>query len=171
MSMLGKRIVVVGVSAAGKTTFAKALAERTKLPLVLMDAVMWKPGWNYIGDEATDARLHELSTAPEWIIEGYITTSARAFLFERADTVIYLDYAPHVNAWRYLKRWFMHRKRPRPELSGSPERFKASRLKLAWTKGEAKFLNANLARIDQTKLVTLSSSGDADEFLEELHSA
>ena len=55
------------------------------LPLTLMDEIMWKPNWHYIGDKETLKRITEVSEENKWIIEGYITTRARAFLFEKAD--------------------------------------------------------------------------------------
>ena len=166
MEILGKRIVVVGVSASGKSTFSRKLAEKTGLPLILMDAIMWKSGWNYIGDEETTKQLDELSNKPEWIIEGYITKAARTFIFDRADTIIYLEYASIVASWRYIKRWWKHRKQARPELEGSPEKFSFKFLKLVWTKGETKSLNKYLSQIDnKQKIIILHSPSDANKFL------
>ena len=120
---LGERIVVVGVSASGKSTFSRKLSEKLGLPLTLMDEIMWKPNWHYIGDKETLKRITEVSEENKWIIEGYITTRARAFLFEKADSIIYLDYHPLIASIRYIKRWWKHRKIPRQELLGSPEKF------------------------------------------------
>ena len=127
---------------------------------------MWKPGWNYIGDEATVEQINAVATTHEWIIEGYISKMARTSLFEKATAIIYLDYAPHISSWRYIKRWWKHRHAPRPELEGSPESFKFSFLKLVWTKGEAHSLNAALSKVsNQSKIYTLRSPREAARFL------
>ncbi len=169
MMNLGKKIVIVGVSASGKTTFARKLSDVLKLPFIPMDSIMWKPGWNYIGDEATVQKLREVSARSEWIIEGYITKSARTFLFEQADVVIYLDYSPLTSSLRYILRWLKHRKDARPELEGSPEKFSFKFLHLVWTKGEAISLNTFLAEVqDQNKIVTLKSPIEAQEFLKNI---
>lgn len=161
-----QKIVVVGVSASGKSTFSRELAKKTNLPLVFMDEIMWNPGWEYIGDEATIEKLQEESQKDSWIIEGYITKGARTFLFERADTIIYLDYSPWIASWRYIKRWWNHRIHPRPELEGSPEKFSFKFLKLVWTKGEAISLNRFLKEIpDRRKIVTLHSPKEARTYL------
>lgn len=169
MEKIGKRIIIVGVSASGKSTFARKLSEKTKLPLFLMDAIMWNPGWQYIGDEETVTRLEEIGAKKEWIIEGYITKGARTFLFERADKIIYLDYPPIVATLRYLKRWWKHRKNPRPELEGCPEKFDWKFLKLVWTKGEAISLNRFLAQVqDQSKLVRFNNPKQAEVFVKNI---
>ncbi len=163
---IGKRIVIVGVSASGKSTFARKLSKKTKLPLFLMDSIMWNPGWQYIGDEETVRKLKEIGAQEEWIVEGYISKEARTFLFERADTIMYLDYPPIVATVRYLKRWLKHRKDPRPELEGSPEMFDWKFLKLVWTKGEAISLNKFLAQVqDKHKIIKFTSVRQAKAFL------
>lgn len=165
----GKKIVIVGVSASGKSTFARALADKLKIPITHIDAFMWRPGWNYAGDEETVSKLKELSTANEWIIEGYIKKDARTILFERADTIIYLDYAPVVASWRYIKRWWKHRKSARPELTGSPEKFSFKFLKLVWRKGETWSLRPFLEEpANRNKLVILTSPKRASDFLKSL---
>lgn len=168
MKNIGTKIVVVGVSASGKTTFAKKLSVKVGLPVFIMDEFMWKPGWNYIGDEETRKKLEEISFGEKWIIEGYITKGLRKFIFDKADTIVYLDYSRFVASWRYLRRWFAHRKNPRPELPGSPEKFSFKFLKLVWTKGEAISLNRFLAEVEnKEKIVTLKSPREARGFLKD----
>lgn len=158
MNNLGKKIVVVGISASGKSTFVRKLGNKMSLPVFFVDSIMWKSGWNYVGDEETVKRLDAISLKSEWIIEGYITKGARNFVFERADTIIYLDYSPIVCVYRYIKRCWKHRKDARPELEGSPDKFSFKFLKLVWTKGETISLNKFLKQVsDQNKIVKLTS--------------
>lgn len=158
--------MVVGVSASGKSVFARKLAQKINLPLIFVDAIMWQTGWSYIGDAETVKKLNEESAKSEWIIEGYIVKEARPFVFERAESIIYLDYHPLVAPLRYIQRWWMHRENPRPELEGSPEKFSWKFFKLVWTKGEAVSLNKFLAQLkDQTKIIKLTSPKKAKDFL------
>lgn len=166
MRELGKRIVVVGVSASGKTTFARRLAQKTNLPLIHIDEMIWNPGWKYIGDEASIKQLYEVGSGAEWIIEGYIEKGARDFVFERADTIIHLDYHPAIASWRYLVRWWKYRKNPRPELPGSPEKFSFKFLKLVWTKGEDISLKKALRRVENfEKIITCASPQKAERLV------
>lgn len=163
---LGRRIAVVGVSASGKSTFARKLAAKTNLPLTHIDAVMWKPGWDYIGDEETVRRLKEISQQDEWIIEGFIDKNALEAVLGRADSIIYLDYPRYIPAWRYIKRWVKHRKNPRPELEGSPEKFSFEFLRRVWDKKEVYRLNKFLKTTPQSaKLLRLKSPKEAEAYL------
>jgi hypothetical protein len=39
------RIMLIGSGGAGKSTFARELAQLTHLPIVHLDQIFWKPGW------------------------------------------------------------------------------------------------------------------------------
>jgi adenylate kinase family enzyme len=167
MGKRGKRIVVVGVSASGKSTFARTLALRYDLPLIHMDTIWWKPGWIEVGEEEATNKIESITSNDEWIVEGYIPHAARPFVFERADQIIYLDYSGATAARRYIQRWWKHRKNPRPELEGSPEKFSFKFLKLVWSKREAKSLNESLRSIsNQDKIIAFASPKQAMAFLQ-----
>jgi hypothetical protein len=40
-----QRVLVMGSSGSGKSTFARRLSDMTGLPFVSLDALFWKPGW------------------------------------------------------------------------------------------------------------------------------
>lgn len=130
------RIVIIGVSASGKTTFTRKLAEKLKLPAYYADEFMWLPGWEYVGDAVVNEKISNLIKEKDWIFEGYIASASRVDVFNSADNILYLDYPGWLSAWRYIKRTLKHRKNPRPELPGSPETFSFKFLKLVFTKGE-----------------------------------
>ena len=166
MKKLGKKIVVVGVSASGKSTLGRALEKSTNLPLIHMDKIWWKPGWIEVGEEDASKQLEAITSGSEWIIEGYIPKTVRPIVFERADSILYLDYPPIVASVRYLKRWLKHRKNPRPELEGSPEKLDFKFLKLVWKKGEAISLNKFLKLVEnQEKIITFTSPKKTKAFL------
>ncbi len=41
----GRRVVVTGMAGAGKSTFSRALSAKTGLPVIVLDAHYWLPGW------------------------------------------------------------------------------------------------------------------------------
>lgn len=166
---LGKKIIIVGVSASGKTSLARALGVAVGIEPILMDEIMWKPGWEYVGDDNVVQQLDQLSVGEKWVIEGYISKKARTFLFDRADTIIYLDYPRAIATWRYIKRWWCYRKDARPELLGSPDHFSFTFLKLVWTKGEAISLKKFLDAVeDRDKIIRLTSPKETRDLLKGL---
>ena len=40
-----QRVLVMGSSGSGKSTFARRLSEITGIPFVSLDGLYWKPGW------------------------------------------------------------------------------------------------------------------------------
>ncbi len=70
--MKADRIAVVGISGSGKSTFAKALAARTGLPLLSGDQLDWLPHWGVRPDAELSALHAEWIAGPRWIIEGWI---------------------------------------------------------------------------------------------------
>ncbi len=169
MNNLGKRIAVVGVSASGKSIFARKLADKTGLPVTHIDTVMWKSGWNYIGNEETLRQLKEISLKETWIIEGFIDKNAFDAVLNSADSIIYLDYSSSVAAWRYIMRWLKHHKNPRPELQGSPEKFSFDFLKRVWDKKEVYHLNKFLKQMSHAeKIIRLRNPGEAKTLIQTL---
>ncbi len=166
---LGTRIVILGVSASGKSTFARELAEKTNLPLIHMDEIMWNPDWQYIGDEETVGLIKEASEKEAWIIEGYIDKGARVDLFNKADTLLYLDYPAWLPALRYIKRWWQHRTDPRPELPGCPEKFSFDFLKRVYLRKEVYRLEKLFKEVDyNSKIIRLKSPKDSKKLLQSL---
>jgi len=162
----GKKILVVGTSASGKSVFSRELGRCAGIPVIYIDALMWKPGWNYVGKEEIIKLLDEASQNQEWIIEGFIHKQALPFMLERANTIIYLDYSRFVTSWRYIKRSWMHNKNPRLELEGSPDKFSFKFLMKIWSKKEVYWLDIYLKELpNQVKLIRLTSPQKAKTML------
>ncbi|MFD7710249.1 adenylate kinase [Streptomyces sp. NPDC059785] len=98
-----RSVLVVGISGAGKSTLAGALARRLGLPHHEMDALYFTgPGWAVNEDFA--AEVGRLTGAPGWIIDSLGYPEVRDLLWERADTVLWLDYPRRVVMPRILRR-------------------------------------------------------------------
>jgi hypothetical protein len=84
------RVLVVGFAGAGKSTFSRALASRTGLPLIHLDLAYWKPGWTHPSEEEWRDTQRALVAGDAWILDGnYVETLH--ILLERADTIVLLD--------------------------------------------------------------------------------
>jgi len=100
---LGKRIAVFGKG--GKTTLARALADRFEVKFVELDAIRHMAGWVERPDddfrEVVTATLDGAQTG--WVTDGnYLTV--RRLIFDRVETVIVLALPWKIMLWRTFKR-------------------------------------------------------------------
>jgi hypothetical protein len=95
-----RRINVVGTSCSGKTTLARAVAERLELPYVEFDALFWGPGWTPVPREVFRQRLTVALAGDAWVADGGYD-ALRDVTWPRADTIVWLDYPLP----RVLVRW------------------------------------------------------------------
>ena len=100
-----ERILVVGVTGAGKSTLAHILSSRLGLPYHEMDALYFNgPHWAINNKLPED--VSRLTAGPRWIIDSLGYPEVRDRLWDRADTVIWLDYPKRVIMPRVLRRSF-----------------------------------------------------------------
>ncbi|MFJ3669647.1 adenylate kinase [Streptomyces sp. NPDC090106] len=98
-----ERILVVGVTGAGKSTLARALGARLGLPYHEMDALYFSgPGWA-VNENLTED-VSRLVAEPRWIIDSVGYPEVRDLLWDRADAVLWLDYPKRVVMPRVLRR-------------------------------------------------------------------
>lgn len=90
--IVGKRIIVVGSSNAGKTTFASRLAAQLRVPFIELDALHWEPGWVEADDDVFRERVRR-AIQPEscWVIEGNYISQQQHVSWPAADTIVWLD--------------------------------------------------------------------------------
>lgn len=85
------RALVIGCPGAGKSTFARALQDRTGLPLHYLDRIWHKPDGSSVSRAEFDERLSATLAQDRWIIDGNYQRTLATRL-ERCDTVFLLDY-------------------------------------------------------------------------------
>jgi len=100
---IGRRIVVIGTTCAGKTTLAHTLGERLHVPHVELDALHWGPEWTPAPTETFRVAVAEALSGEAWTTDGNYS-KAQDIIWGRADTLIWLDYAFPVILWRLITR-------------------------------------------------------------------
>lgn len=100
-----KRIVVVGVSGAGKTGLARQLARRLDLSHIELDALFWEENWTQASPEVFRERVTRALCADRWVVDGNYS-SVSDLTWARADTVVWLDYGLGTILMRLLRRTF-----------------------------------------------------------------
>ncbi|TFH07277.1 MAG: adenylate kinase [Candidatus Atribacteria bacterium] len=88
----GARINVVGTTGSGKTTAARAIAERLGCRHIELDALFWKPNWGETPDDEFLSLVDEATQGERWVLDGNYSRT-RSIVWPRVDTVIWLDYS------------------------------------------------------------------------------
>lgn len=165
------RVMVIGCGGAGKSTLARALGEKTGLPVVHLDQIWWAPGnWQHLGDAEFVERLTEEMEKPRWILDGNFNRTIELRL-DACDTVIYLDYPRLVCLKGWLGRVIQNRGKARPDMAaGCTERLDLEFAKWIWNFNKTKrpIYYELLSRAEGKQVVILKSRCQAERFLEGL---
>jgi adenylate kinase family enzyme len=137
-----RRVSVVGSSGAGKSTFGRELARRLGVPFTELDAVHHRAGWTPIDPGEFVSHVTEVVAQDGWVVDGNYRTVVRdGPVWQRADTVIWLDVPKAVALWQVTRRtvgravtraelWNGNRERWADIVSWDPER---SMIRWVWT--------------------------------------
>jgi adenylate kinase family enzyme len=111
---IGNRVLVIGMSGSGKSTFSLALAAATDLPVIHLDAHFWEPGWVQPSDEEWRETQRRLLAGEAWIADGNYWETLDLQL-DRAEAVILLDTPWWTCAVRAFSRGLRKRAGEMPE--------------------------------------------------------
>ena len=98
-----QRICVVGCGGSGKSTLSNKLEEILDLPIYYLDTFFYEAGWVEVEKDIFVQRLSEIVIKDKWIIDGNFTETMD-MRFEKADTIIFLDYPRWLNLYGVFTR-------------------------------------------------------------------
>ncbi len=90
-----EKIIIIGCSGSGKSTFARKLSAKTNIPLYYLDMIWHKPDKTTLTEREFDEQLSALLNQDTWIIDGNYQRTLEMRL-KKCDTVFLLDIPTHI---------------------------------------------------------------------------
>jgi adenylate kinase family enzyme len=100
-----QRILVIGTSCSGKTSFARALSKSLNCAHIELDALHWGPKWTARPADEFRALADQAASQERWVSDGNYALT-RDLLMSRATAVVWLNYTFPVVFGRALRRTF-----------------------------------------------------------------
>ena len=125
METVDQRIVVMGISGSGKTTYAASIAEAANLTHIELDLLNWRANWydRYVNEfEAFEADLIAQISKSSWVLSGGYT-KVRPMILARAQAVVWLDLPKSVVLRQVVTRSLKRAIGKEPILNGNYETF------------------------------------------------
>ena len=163
-----KRIMVIGCSGSGKSTFALELGRITGIEVTHLDRLNWRAGWKEVSRNEFDRQLDEVLKKDSWIIDGNYSRTMEKRL-EKAQVVFRFRLSTAACLYGYFSRLIkgkLGKKRIDME-EGCSERFD-----LDFVRFIAGFENDNAERTEKllekyphVKVIRFNSRRQAEKFL------
>ena len=98
-----ERVVVIGTSCSGKTTFASQLADKLAIAHTELDVLHWLPDWQMRQLEEFRSLVAEVAVQDRWVIDGNYG-KVRDIIWPRATHLVWLNYPFRTIFSRALRR-------------------------------------------------------------------
>ncbi|MCC8975583.1 DNA topology modulation protein [Bradyrhizobium brasilense] len=168
-----QRVLVMGSSGSGKSTFARRLSAMTGIPAVSIDALFWKPGWVESGRDEFARRMTEAAQEPRWIMDGnYMRHGAGQLRRELSDAIIWFDLPRSTCMLGIFRRIAGSYGEVRPEMAeGCPEKIDLEFFRYVWTyrrQQRPKLIEYFAGLRPDQSLVCFTDRAQADDYLKRL---
>jgi adenylate kinase family enzyme len=164
------RVLIAGVSGAGKTTLARKIEARLGLPHHELDALHHGPGW--VKRPEFESDVDAFTAEPCWVTEEQYHPLLGDMLWQRADTLIWLDLPRSTVMWRVIRRSFRYAITRKLLWNGNRERFRdwispGHPIRWAWAQhGRRKRVVAErIAMHPKITVIRLSSAREARDWV------
>jgi adenylate kinase family enzyme len=98
------RIVIIGNSGGGKSTLARKLASRRRLPYLEIDRLLWQDGWVLTPTNIYMQRHREIGQGSDWVIDRLGQQTSIPERIARATEIILVDMPVWARFWLAAER-------------------------------------------------------------------
>ncbi len=120
-----QRVVVIGSSCSGKSTFARQLSKRLDIKHVELDQLHWKPNWEERPDDDFRTLVESEVSGEKWIVDGNYSV-VRNLVWPKATTIVWLNYPFTLVLYRTIKRSIIRAVTKEPLFAGNVETIRQS---------------------------------------------
>jgi len=172
-----RRVLVIGSSCAGKTTFARRIAGVLDVPHVELDALHWGPNWTERPTDELEEAVRARTSGGAWVVDGNYS-KMRDVLWPEATDAVWLNYPFPLVFGRSLRRTLTRAFTGEELFDGCRESFRTSffsRDSILWwvitsfqrRRREYEEL-FRAGRFPELRLTELRRPGDAEAFVHRL---
>jgi len=161
--MKAKRIWIFGATASGKTTLAKDISKKLRMPYYSTDDFIYKKKWfEKYSDAVQVKKLKDVAKKSSWIIEGVHKNDWVKSSIDKADLIIFLNTGKLRLFSRVIKRQLGRKK------SNEPGTDPLDSIKLLWWAFKHQPRHYKKYRQEKHNFIILSGPRQVNKFLREL---
>lgn len=173
-----KRVVVVGISGAGKSTTARAITAHAGGEHIELDALFWGPNWTPKPEATFKSLVANAIASERWVVDGNYSV-IREIVWPQATTVVWLNLSFPVVFWQVLRRTLIRAFNHQELWQGNRESIRRSFFSkesiLWWVITAYRRRQSEFARLQRDAIyphlswIELRNRDEVDAFLASLH--
>jgi len=163
-----EKILIIGSSGSGKSTFANKLGKALNREVVHLDKVYYKSGWqeDHSTRDEWKQKVRDLVSKDRWIIDGHYNSTLNIRI-PAADTIIFFDFSKLTCLYRVLKR-AMDKAQPFDKPEGNFNKLSWNLIKKIIIFSKKKVWNHLEPYKDTKKIFVVKNSKEAENLLKKL---
>lgn len=167
-----KKVIVLGNSGSGKSTFTTLLADKLHIDFLHLDPLVYKYSWDNPEFEEMEKKVEELIYKDSWIVDGNFLNNALN-RFKECDTIVFLDLNRFVCMNSVIKRHKKYKGKHRDSRSDDcDEKLTLSYLKWVvrdFYKTSRKIILKYIKDHPEKKVVILKNRRQVNNYLKEVN--